>query len=362
MLLQIAAISVGLFVGACFRVWHSPESCASVVGWTILSVCRFLTLSWQFWRRVFSAFAADRDRAPQRLKEGPRFLSVGANGQLIGLGKLPPVPPLPDLQTLAFAGCANLCMYMAGVAYAIQQAPNFEAQKGKLKVRGGSSGAFVAAPFASGCNMAEFMRLTHEKFAQNSRRLGGCIGLYSASIGSILGESLSQAKVPPLELKSLLELSVTRFAPWPEHVVVDEFRKQEELVDTVLASCYLPVAYEIPKRLRNLGFCVDGCALQFLPNAQCVVSPYHCHLPDVGPAAEYPRSLVFNLMHGDDVLRLFEDGYLDTIRWLERGGTSKLFERQQAASEDAASTWAFIGETARFVKEVFIPSGKRKAD
>ena len=115
-------------------------------------------------------------------------------------------------------------------------------------------------------DMAEFMRLTHAKFTENGRRFRACVGSCSSAVESILSEALYRAKVPFLDLRSRLEVSVTRFAPWPVHVVVGSFQDKRSIsVDTVLASCYLPVAYESPKT----GFCGDDCALQFPPKAQC---------------------------------------------------------------------------------------------
>ena len=63
------------------------------------------------------------------------------------------------------------------------------------------------------------------------------------------------------------------------------------VLDAVLASCYIPIAYEAPVVLATprLGFCVDGCAMNFLPAASLVVSPYHAHQADVAPATEFPK-------------------------------------------------------------------------
>lgn len=128
-----------------------------------------------------------------------------------------------------------------------------------------------------------------------------------------------------------LQIDVTAFSPQPEHRLVSSFADERALVDAVLASCYIPVAYEDPIFLAKHGFCIDGCALHFLPNARFVVSPYHCHLGDISPAEEYSGTLVFNLLHGSDVLRLFEDGYLDACRWLEKGASSRRKERAALA-------------------------------
>lgn len=367
MLVHGLLVIIGVSAGACCRVNHDPEGSAVVVRWAFFLSCHALSLVWQIWRAVFALVAGDRDRAPQRLPEGPRFLSIGSKGELVGLKKLPRVPPLPEVQTVGFAGCANLCMYTAGAAYALQQAPNFEEQQraGRLRARGGSSGAFVATAFATGCNMADFMLACHREFYLHRRRFGGCVGTYSACVGKILATAFREARRPfvggRVELKGGLEVSVTRFNPWPEHVVVSEFYEEKTLIDVVLASCYIPVAYESPKMLPQFGFCIDGCAVHFLPEAQLVASPYHCHNADIAPEHEYPRELVFNLLHGDDVLRLFEDGYVDTVRWLEQGGNSQLFQRQEAAAEAGASTRTLVREGWRCIREIFVGPAKAKS-
>eukprot|EP00747_Dinoflagellata_sp_TGD_P021546 gnl/TRDRNA2_/TRDRNA2_128561_c1_seq1.p1 gnl/TRDRNA2_/TRDRNA2_128561_c1~~gnl/TRDRNA2_/TRDRNA2_128561_c1_seq1.p1 ORF type:complete len:185 (-),score=30.61 gnl/TRDRNA2_/TRDRNA2_128561_c1_seq1:30-584(-) len=139
------------------------------------------------------------------------------------------------------------------------------------------------------------------------------IRLHRASRGKDLAE----------QAKGKLQVAVTHFDPLPRTAIVAEFANEQELVTSVLASCYIPVAYEEPIRLRGLNLCIDGCAINFFPSAKFVVSPYHCHLADIEPVAEYPRTMVFNLLHGDDILRLFEDGYLDTVRWLQEGTRSR---------------------------------------
>mmetsp|Transcript_35737 Transcript_35737/g.111544 ORF Transcript_35737/g.111544 Transcript_35737/m.111544 type:complete len:146 (+) Transcript_35737:1-438(+) len=121
-----------------------------------------------------------------------------------------------------------------------------------------------------------------------------------------------------------------------------EFPSDEAVLDAVLASFYIPVAYEQPMVLPGLGVCLDGCVCSFLPNVRCVISPYHCHLADIFPAEEYECTLVFNLLHGDDVLRLFEDGYLDCLRWLERGAPSRFGERKGSFAPRGASFLALL--------------------
>uniref|UniRef100_A0A7S4VKK4 PNPLA domain-containing protein n=1 Tax=Alexandrium monilatum TaxID=311494 RepID=A0A7S4VKK4_9DINO len=267
-----------------------------------------LTVGWHVVQRFASRVLPAKDRAPQRLPP-PRWLSVSAEGRLVGLEQLPALPALPFVEMeVAFAGCANLAMYMYGVAYALQQAPGSGSVRWTYS--GASSGAFVAAPFAMGINCADVLLNAHRRFVKERERVGGCIGVYSCNVRGILHDEIEAARsagLDPLQAADgRLAVSVTSLSPHPTHTVVTEFRSDQALLDAVLASCYIPVAYEQPIVLDGLGFCIDGCVSAFLPNTRCVVSPYHCHLADVTPTEEYEGTLVFNLLHGDDVLRLFE--------------------------------------------------------
>uniref|UniRef100_A0A7S4QNP9 PNPLA domain-containing protein n=1 Tax=Alexandrium monilatum TaxID=311494 RepID=A0A7S4QNP9_9DINO len=220
-----------------------------------------LTVGWHVVQRFASRVLPAKDRAPQRLPP-PRWLSAPGSGSV------------------------------------------------RWTYSGASSGAFVAAPFAMGINCADVLLNAHRRFVKERERVGGCIGVYSCNVRGILHDEIEAARsagLDPLQAADgRLAVSVTSLSPHPTHTVVTEFRSDQALLDAVLASCYIPVAYEQPIVLDGLGFCIDGCVSAFLPNTRCVVSPYHCHLADVTPTEEYEGTLVFNLLHGDDVLRLFE--------------------------------------------------------
>jgi hypothetical protein len=266
------------------------------------------------------------------------------------------------MQTIAFAGCANLCCYTLGAAYALQRAPNYSKlrQQGKLRVSGGSSGALIGSFFAMDLDGSICLQLLRSRFCAHKHRLGGCIGIFSREVRHILQTAMRSANstrtdepVERLEGERL-RVSVTRFNPAPQHVVVSDFADEASLLDAVLASCYIPVAYETPVVLSApaLGFCVDGCALSFLPMASCVVSPYHAHNADIFPAREYPSALVFSLVHADDVLKLFEDGYLDTVRWLEAQAPSRECERLAVHAQSTGGLAAFAGVAVQVFLEL----------
>ena len=99
---------------------------------------------------------------------------------------------------------------------------------------GGSSGALVAAPFALGVDCARVMlRLSHEQFALHRRRIGGCIGIYSAGVRGTLSRAIAEAAaargqeadslVAAATASGRLHVSVTRFAPLPQHLELCRF-------------------------------------------------------------------------------------------------------------------------------------------
>eukprot|EP00933_Yihiella_yeosuensis_P030422 TRINITY_DN24062_c0_g2_i1.p1 TRINITY_DN24062_c0_g2~~TRINITY_DN24062_c0_g2_i1.p1 ORF type:complete len:397 (+),score=69.45 TRINITY_DN24062_c0_g2_i1:43-1191(+) len=318
-----------------------------IVQWMFLLIFRSATATSAAFQTATGCFVAEKDRAPRRL-DLPRWLSVKKD-RLVGLEKLPKAPKLPssfseEEFSLAFAGCANLMIYMAGVTYALQQAPGSDSVKWRL--HGGSSGALLASAFALGLDSSKFLLKCHKRFVEQRCRFGGCLGVYSQEIRGILESSIAEERAagrdPLAQANGRLEVSVTYFDPTPQHTIVREFKSDRNLIDVVLASCYIPVAYEDPIVLPGLGFCIDGCALNFLPNANCVISPWHCQEGDITPKEEYPGTLVFNLIHGEDLLRLFEDGYLDCVRWLEDGAPSKASFRDTHLRGKRTSIFALV--------------------
>lgn len=322
---------------------------ATTVQVGLLQTFKALTVAWRILQKWLSRILPVQDRAPQRLPP-PRWLSVSAKGELVGLDRLPPLPAVPfEEMEVAFAGCANLAMYMFGAAYALQKAPGSESVR--WRASGGSSGAFVAAPFAMGISCADTTLNAHQRFVRERHRVGGCIGAYSCNVRGILQDGIDAARSaghdPMQAVAGRLSVSVTSFSPFPTHRLVEEFKNEQDLLDAVLASCYIPVAYEQPVVLPGLGFCIDGCVCSFLYNTRCVVSPYHVHWADISPAEEYDGTLVFNLLHGEDVLRLFEDGYLDCLKWLERGAPSNFDKRRGAFSSQGKSFRALVWQGLR---------------
>jgi len=63
--------------------------------------------------------------------------------------------------------------------------------------------------------------------------------------------------------------------------------------------------------------------------------------------------MVFNLLQSSDILVLWEDGYLDTVRWLQSGGASHRSERDARQREVRfASMRALVGEAMQMVLEM----------
>lgn len=151
---------------------------------------------------IFNKIIAEKDRAPQKTSP-PNILKVDEEtGKVLNIEKLPKpkelkFPESDDATTtnpklVAFAGCANLCLYNLGAAHAILQTPNAKKLKaeGKLKCLGGSSGAFVAIMFAMQLDCVELVERLRSRFIDKRKRLGGCIGVYSWGVRGPLEECI----------------------------------------------------------------------------------------------------------------------------------------------------------------------------
>mmetsp|Transcript_109408 Transcript_109408/g.332659 ORF Transcript_109408/g.332659 Transcript_109408/m.332659 type:complete len:261 (-) Transcript_109408:7-789(-) len=244
-------------------------------------------------------------------------------------------------------------IYTGGVAACLQRCPNYAEVSPHLRFYGASCGAFLASVLAAD---HELLTLLPEMLAWTVRyrgRLWGMIGAYSASITAIVWSIFSDpARFE--RARARLGIGVTAFRPGLEHVAVRDFGSAKELVTTLLGSCYIPVAFEEPQWSPELGPLWDGGILEFAPQGDVVFSPYEACCPDVFPAKTYPRSLTFFPPHERDAVRLFEDGYMDCLRWLEAGAPSRRREREELTAT-ASGIWPLLQEARRFLRDVLGP-------
>ncbi|CAJ1361983.1 unnamed protein product [Effrenium voratum] len=242
----------------------------------------------------------------------------------------PPNFPMPDKEdfTITFGPCANLMIYTGGVACCLQRCPNFEKVKPKLRFHGNSCGAFVASVMAADVEMLEMLPEMISWTKRFKYRLWGLVGAYSASITAIVWRIFSREE-NFRRSKDRLSVGVTTWEPVPGRRCIDSFSNVQELVTAVLGSCYIPVAFEVPQWSQEHGPFWDGGIFEFASQGDVVASPYENVLPDVGPETPYPKCFSFFPPHEADAVSLFEDGYMDCLRWLQKGAPSNTTARQE---------------------------------
>jgi len=277
--------------------------------------------------------------------------------------RLPVPPPLPELPeegiTISFGPCANLMIYIGGVAACLQRCPNYKESKPRLRFYGCSCGAVIASMMAGDIDMLGQVAAMWAWTDRFQCRLWGLIGAYSSSIAPILRQQYANPEKFDAA-RSRLAVGATALNPVPEHVVEQDFETPEELVSAVLGSCYIPVAFEEPQWSRRNGPLLDGGILGFQVKGDVVVSPYRENLPDIGPEVPHPRSLVFFPPNRADAVALLEDGYNDCLAWLAAGAPMTMKDTREAEFQDVAGIGPLVAESWRFFREV--ACGKAQKD
>jgi len=310
-------------------------------------------------RSFLARFVGGTRRAPQLRRPAARLswetLESASDPREAARAALPAPPPLPTpppggLQ-ISFGPCANLMIYTGGVACCLQRCPNYAEVSPHLRFYGVSCGAFIASCMAADCDLLSMLpeMIAWTKKFQN--RLWGLIGAYSESISAIVWDIFSD----PSRFERAtgrLGIGVTLFCPQPERVVLRDFESAADLATTLLGSCYIPVAFETPQWSDTMGPLWDGGILEFATQGDIVVSPFANVLPDVVPDAPYPRSFTFFPPHECDAVRLFEDGYMDCLRWLEAGAPSKRQAREQLVGATGSGVWPLLTEARAFLYDI----------
>ncbi|VDM66724.1 unnamed protein product, partial [Strongylus vulgaris] len=188
----------------------------------------------------------------------------------------------PERMNLSFSGCGFLCIYHAGVAAAIKEyAPNLI----QNKISGASAGAIIAATLVTDVCVSQVTSTILKIVSQaRSRALGplhpefNLLGLVRAEI---------QRYLPPDAYKRCtgrLQVSLTRWSD-SKNVVVTEFASNEELVDVIICSCFIPVYCGVtPPTYRGEAY-IDGGFTDNQPSYDdhtVTVSPF-CGESDICP-------------------------------------------------------------------------------
>ncbi|VDO60426.1 unnamed protein product [Heligmosomoides polygyrus] len=165
------------------------------------------------------------------------------------------VNSFPERMNLSFSGCGFLCIYHAGVAAAIKEYAPHLAQN---KISGASAGAIVAAGLLTNVCISQATSTILKIVTQaRSRALGP---LHPAFKLLTLTRIEMERILPPDAYKicsGRLQISLTRWRD-NQNVVVTEYASNEELIDAIICSCFIPIYCGItPPMYRGEAY-IDG--------------------------------------------------------------------------------------------------------
>ncbi|OSX69767.1 hypothetical protein BU14_1180s0003 [Porphyra umbilicalis] len=178
-----------------------------------------------------------------------------------GGGSGDPPPPPPHLSAVSFCGCAWLLPYHVGAAAALDGARLLGPTTTYL---GTSCGALLAAALAVGVDPAAVSAAID---AGSATVRGGVLGpagrmsrLVRGALDGVLPADAAARATGRLGV-AVSRVGATGVVP----VVVTGWADRGELVDCLLASCFIPVYYEgVPRRRRGAVW-VDGGVTNNLP-------------------------------------------------------------------------------------------------
>ncbi|CAJ0935167.1 unnamed protein product, partial [Mesorhabditis belari] len=246
----------------------------------------------------------------------------------------------PSRMNLSFSGCGFLCLYHAGVAAAIKEYAPELMQKGTIS--GASAGAIVAAGLVTDVCISQatstMLRIVRE--ARSSS-----LGVISPNF-DLMGLVKEEIRryLPPdayIRCSARLKISVTRWSD-KKNVILEDFANNDELVDGITCSCFIPgVCGVILPTFRGVRY-VDGGFSDNLPlfdDHTVTVSPFSGE-SDICPL-DYESAGFFDMTYNNTSMRFttmnffrliailmppsLEDctkmclqGFSDTVRFLTR--------------------------------------------
>ncbi|KAJ3232717.1 1-acylglycerol-3-phosphate O-acyltransferase pnpla3 [Chytriomyces hyalinus] len=177
----------------------------------------------------------------------------------------------PSFSFSSVGGPAD-ALYLVGTAKSLLQQfkPQLFSQRDGFKWLGCGYGSVVAAAMALqlGYEGLEQVRRMFERIEKlNSESLfcgmGKMSSLLSAELDALIPEDISCATWDNLFI------SVT-LAPQMSNEVISVFSSKQKLIDAILASCYVPLVHEAPKKIHNpstgnCGFGIAGALTNRLP-------------------------------------------------------------------------------------------------
>ncbi|CAD6188258.1 unnamed protein product [Caenorhabditis auriculariae] len=161
----------------------------------------------------------------------------------------------PELMNLSFSGCGFLCVYHAGVAAAIKE---YAPELIQNKVLGASAGSIVAAGLITGVCISHATSTILKVVAQARSRTLGPLHPEFDLLGTVRIEM--KKTLPSDAYKTCTGRLIISLTRWSDHenVIVDEYTSNEDLIDAIMCSCFIPLYCGLnPPRFRGVQY-MDG--------------------------------------------------------------------------------------------------------
>lgn len=220
------------------------------------------------------------------------------------------------IRSVSFAGCSWLLTYHLGVGKCFQE----RLDTSKIKFLGASSGSIAALLMAGGIDGEEAFRFAVELGRDAKKRRWGPVGRMTHYLTTGLNRFVPADA--HLTTRGRLKISVTELPFFRNRLYpLNHPQSNDELIQYILASCYIPVYYEKPVFLGGRP-CIDGGITDNCPilNADTIrVSPkprWHKLKVQIGPKEEPPLHHAF-IPNLDTMHLYFEKGYEDARIFLE---------------------------------------------
>ncbi|XP_038050405.1 patatin-like phospholipase domain-containing protein 4 [Patiria miniata] len=245
---------------------------------------------------------------------------------------------LHEKVNISFAGCGFLAIYHLGVAKGLLRDGHHVVSKVN-RWGGASAGAIAAAAMVCLPNkLGDAVQMLRDFVDVIQKKPLGALTPGFDMMGHLRSELQHYVPAGSYRLASQkLYVSVTRVSDG-KNVLLTDFKSDEELIDALLCSCYIPVycGFRIPT-FRGQKY-IDGGMTVNMPiypeGRTLCVSPFSGHLQDICPADKSWLSLSYVVaghsfrVCSQNVWRamvaLFAPSHLTLTEYLERGSEDAL--------------------------------------
>ena len=168
---------------------------------------------------------------------------------------------IKHLTNYSFSGCGFLLPYHLGVANVLQNQSLLDKQTSNLA--GASGGAIMAAGLATNISIQDMF--TQVKDMAAYCRKHGTVWKLEKYLRDILNESLPSNSVQLMGNR--VTIATTQIYPKPEICFYNSFLSKEDVVEAIVASCFIP-SYISPAPLLRYreGWHCDGGLIKIVPD------------------------------------------------------------------------------------------------